>query len=48
MSALEFSAKVGKEVFVSSMTEEDIVKAYSSYDVTDDDGEAINVEIESV
>jgi len=43
MSALEYSAKVGKEVFASSMFEEDIVKAYSSYDVIDDDGESVNV-----
>ena len=43
MESLEFSAKVGKDVFASSMTEEDIVKAYSSYDVTDDDGETVNV-----
>lgn len=43
MSSLEFAAKVGKEVFASSMTEEDIVKAYSSFDLTDDDGEVVNV-----
>jgi outer membrane protein OmpA-like peptidoglycan-associated protein len=43
MASLEYSAKAGKEVFASSMSEEDIVKAYSSYDVVDDDGETINV-----
>ena len=42
-SALEYAVKVGKEVFASSMTEEDIIKAYGSYDVTDDDGNVVNV-----
>jgi len=42
-SALEYAAKAGKEVFASSMTEEDIVKAYGSYDVTDEDGNVVNV-----
>ncbi len=43
MQALEFSAKVGKEVFASSLEEADIVKAYTTYDVTDDDGNAVNI-----
>lgn len=43
MSALEYAAKAGKDVFASSMTEEDIVKAYSSFDVVDDNGESVNV-----
>lgn len=41
--ALEYAVKVGKEVFASSMTEEDIIKAYSSYDVQDEDGNTVNV-----
>lgn len=41
--ALEFAAKVGKDIFASTMSEEDIVKAYSSYDVTDDDGNIVNI-----
>lgn len=43
MQALEFGAKVGKEVFASSMEENDIVKAYSSYDITDDDGNVVSI-----
>ena len=41
--ALEYAAKVGKEVFQSTMTEDEIIKAYASYDVTDDDGNVVNV-----
>lgn len=43
VEALEYAAKAGKEVFQSSMSEENIVKAYSSYDVTDDDGNIVNI-----
>lgn len=42
-AALGFAARVGKEVFQSTASEEDIVRAYKSYDVTDDDGNVVNV-----
>lgn len=42
-AALEFGAKAAKEVFASTMTEEDIVKAYSTYDMVDDDGNTVNI-----
>lgn len=41
--ALEFGAKVGKDVFASTMEETDIVRAYGTYDVTDEDGNVVNV-----
>ena len=41
--ALQFAAKVGKDVFKSSASEEDIVKAYMSYDFIDDDGITVNI-----
>lgn len=41
--ALEFGAKVGKDVFASTMEEGDIVKAYATYDVTDEDGNVVNI-----
>lgn len=43
VEALEFAAEVGKDVFASTMSKEDIVKAYSSYDITDDDGNVVNI-----
>lgn len=42
-SALEYAAKAGKEVFQSQMLVEDIVKAYSSYDIEDEDGNIVNI-----
>lgn len=41
--SLEYAAKAAQDIFASTMTEEDIVKAYNSFDYTDDIGKVVNV-----